>query len=234
MSAILLGLGWVTPGGMGAARNAGGFALGGGELPELERRDVFNDAYQRFGRLDRFSRLGLAAITFALRDARLEEWQEKRSVGIIASTRLGCLVTDIDYFDGVIPEQGKLASPNLFAYTLPNCFLGEAAIRFGLTGSNFIVSGRAGDPLLSLRLGLESLAWGEEEVVVVGCCDLEAPPGLTDFAGEDPGAVFAVLVRSSDDGYGQLTVDAAGAVLFNGVTVEGWSELVWTALSSCD
>lgn len=233
MTAVLLGLGWVTPGGMGAARNAGGFALGGGELPELERRDVFSEAYQRFGRLDRFSRLGLAAITFALRDARLEEWQEKRAIGIIASTRLGCLVTDIDYFDGVIPEQGKLASPNLFAYTLPNCFLGEAAIRFGLTGSNFIVSGRAGDPLLSLRLGLESLAWGEEEIVVVGCCDLEAPPGLVDFAGEDPGAVFAVLARSSADGYGTISTNGADGVLFNSIAVEGWSELVWTALSSC-
>lgn len=230
MKAALLGLGWVTPGGMGPARSAGGFALDGGELPELERRDVFGEPYQRFGRLDRFSRLGLAAIAFALRDAHLEEWQEKRPVGIIASTRLGCLATDNDYYDTVIPDQGRLASPNLFAYTLPNCFLGEAALRFGLTGSSFIVSAAPDRPFLSLRLALESLERGEEELVVAGFCDLPSPPGAEGAEGEDYGAVFVVLAQQGAEGYGSLSRQGE-ALSLNGIPVAGWKELVSLALS---
>ena len=64
----------------------------------------------------------------------MDHWQQKRRVAILAETYSGCLETDCDYFTTVIPEQGALASPQLFAYTLSNTFLGEAALRFGLTG----------------------------------------------------------------------------------------------------
>ncbi len=46
----------------------------------------------------------------------------------------------MEYFEQVIANGGNLASPNLFALTLPNIFLGEAAIRFGLTGPGFAVN----------------------------------------------------------------------------------------------
>ncbi len=134
MRAEVLGIGWVTAAGMGRGRQAAPFALCPGELPPVARKDIFAEPDLRFGRLDGFSRLGLAAIALALQDAGLDAWTEKRPVALAAASRYGCLTTDADYFDTVLPQQGRLASPNLFAYTLPNCFLGEAAIRFGLTG----------------------------------------------------------------------------------------------------
>lgn len=226
MNASLLGLGWVSSGGCGPAGSASGFALSAGELPELSRADVFADPYRRFGRLDRFSRLGLAAVAFALRDAGLEEWQEKRPLGVIAGTRFGCLATDIDYFDTVLPEEGRLASPNLFAYTLPNCFLGEAALRFGLTGTSFIVSGGQGSVLAPLRLALQSLAWGEEETVVAGICDLPAPPGFAGLQQAPAGAIFAVLTRTAAVGYGELSLTAPQGLTLAGRPVADWSALV--------
>jgi len=144
-AARITGIGWVFPGGMDSGKS--GFEKMGrkfsekiGQLPLIKRKEVFTKPYKHFGRMDSFSRLGLAAIAFALKDAGLEEWTEKRNIGVIVSSVYGCLNTDIDYFRTVIPEKGALASPNLFAYTLPNSFLGEAAILFGMTGETFVVS----------------------------------------------------------------------------------------------
>ena len=78
--------------------------------------------------MDEYSKLGMGAIAYALKDAMLDEWEEKRAIGIIASTVYGCLGTDFDYYNTVIPQDGLFASPNLFTYTLPNCFLGDAAM----------------------------------------------------------------------------------------------------------
>lgn len=223
-AANIIGLGWVSPGGSGPAGAAPGFATTG-PLPEIARRDLFVEPDRRFGRLDAFSRLGLAAVTFALRDAGLEAWQEKRPIGVIAATRFGCLATDVDYFDTVIPELGKLASPNLFAYTLPNSFLGEVALRFGLTGTSFIVSGDAPGCLSPLPLALESLALGEEELVLAGCCDLPVPDDIALAATEPVGALFAVLTRQAGNGYGTLLQDENGALHFAGAPLGAWQDL---------
>ena len=145
MKTEIAGIGWVNTTGAGYGRQTV-FSAGYGEgLPKLSGKDVFHKQLPRYGRMDRYSRLGITAIALALKDAGLDEWVEKREIGIIASTVHGCLNADGDYFDTVIPEGGRLASPNLFAYTLPNTFLGEAAIHFGLTGASFIIN----EPYLS-------------------------------------------------------------------------------------
>lgn len=225
MRASLIGFSWVSAGGMGPAGAAPGFAPTG-PLPEIARKDLFAEADRRFGRLDAFSRLGLAGVTFALRDAGLEAWSEKRPVGVVAASRFGCLPTDCDYFDTVIPEGGKMASPNLFAYTLPNSFLGEVALRFGLTGSSFLVSGDRPGCLSPLRLALESLSAGEESTVVAGVLDLPAPTGFAVTPGDFCGAVFAVLTSREVDCYGQVFLDRNELPRLNGAVITGWSQLV--------
>lgn len=225
LRAALTGLGWVSAGGMGPAGSAPGFA-DGGPLPEIGRKDLFAEADRRFGRLDAFSRLGLAAVTFALRDAALEEWHAKRRIGVIAASRCGCLATDSDYFDTVVPAGGKMASPNLFAYTLSNSFLGEVALRFGLTGTSFIVSGDRPGCLSPLRLALESLESGEETTIVAGVLDLPAPAGFALPDGDFPGAICAVLTRQDDNGYGYLSLDEDERPRFDGQLVTSWQALV--------
>lgn len=236
MKAHVSGIGWVTPAGMGGGRGGVRFALGGAELPAISRRDVFAEPDRRFGRMDEFSRLGLAAITFALRDAGLERWQEKRPIGLIAQSTCGCLATDFDYFDTVMPQGGVLASPHLFAYTLSNTFLGEAAIRFGLTGTQFIVSEATGDGLAALRMALESLDWGEEETMLAGVCDIAVPPSVKHLSDGQPGAVFFVLEKAPRDGivsYGEIALEQDRAV-FAGAKVDDIPGLVRGCLSRLD
>jgi 3-oxoacyl-[acyl-carrier-protein] synthase II len=233
--AVINGIGWVTAAGMGCGKDHDSFAMPNARLAAVERKSVFDQPYRNFGRMDEFSRLGLAAIAFALRDADLEQWHTKRDIGMIAATEYGCLWTDIDYYETVLPEGGTLASPYLFAYTLPNCFLGEAAIRFGLTGESFVVNEPAAAGLVSMQLALGSMAAKESEKMICGVCDLGRPSqfgGTNDVA---PGALFFVLETAADAKrrtYGELDLNTDGGIRFNRNNINNLVELVQACLQA--
>ncbi|MBN2644659.1 MAG: hypothetical protein JXR59_04200 [Desulfuromonadaceae bacterium] len=191
--AALLGGGWVCSSGFGTLSQAvPAFTVGA--LPQIQRQDLFAAPDRRFGRMDPFSRLGLTGITLALKDAALDQDVKevgKRRIALVAETCGGCLETDRDYFATVVPEQGALASPQLFAYTLSNTFLGEVALRFGLTGRAEVLNSTGGNGLCALRHALEWLLTGEETIVVAGLCD------VTDWGAlAAPGALFLVLTNA--------------------------------------
>lgn len=233
MNALLTGIGWVTGAGFGCGKEGGGCDFPDQPLPTLTRKDVFPEPNQRFGRMSDYAKLGLAALTFALRDAGLETWSVKRPIGVVAATKLGCLATDLAYHRAVLLEGGGLASPNLFAYTLANCFLGDAAIQFGLTGS-LIALNETREGLDALRIALEDLDLGEAETMVVGVCDLAVPETFTGQIQLLPGAAFLVLttapVAEDDNRYGTVTLDEQGNMLFDGAAVGSLLELVQSAL----
>lgn len=193
MKIFVTGIGWVGAAGMGTGRGATPFSLPQGELPLISRREVFPDPDSRFGRLDAFSRLALAGVALALRDAGIENWTEPRAVGIAASTTYGCTGTDLDYL-ATLGEAPGLASPQLFAYTLPNVFLGEAAIRFGLTGPTVIVSDEEGTGAAALETALDYVAGGGD-TALAGICDLARPTQHPERPEPPPGALFIVLER---------------------------------------
>lgn len=233
MKAWINGIGWVTPAGCGQGRQFQSQPLQPGELQIPTRKDVFTQIDRRFGRLDDFSRVGLAATAFCLRDGKAEDWQEKRPLGIVAASRYGCLQTDLDYLQTMIPQQGKLASPNLFAYTLPNCFLGEAALRFGLTGSSMIINRRDPTYLAPLKYGLEELAWSEQCGVLAGIVDLTPPSELA--ASDDlTGSLFLLLERAprTEIGcYGELALQGE-ELRFSGKPVGDLLQLVAACLET--
>jgi 3-oxoacyl-[acyl-carrier-protein] synthase II len=233
MDTFLSGIGWVTGAGIGWGNQGGAFTLPDLPLPALGRRDVFPEPNQRFGRMSDYAKLGLAAITFALRDAGLETWSAKRAVGVVASTRLGCLATDLEYHRTVLLQGGGLASPNLFAYTLANCFLGDAAIQFGLTGSSFAINETGEDRFGALRMALEEIALGEADTMLAGICDLPVPGAFSDLVSLRPGAVFLVLsvTPPAVNGYGTVFLADDGKVLHNGSPQGSLFELVRTALA---
>jgi 3-oxoacyl-[acyl-carrier-protein] synthase II len=235
MTVLITGIGWVNSTGMGCGREHSRFEMPAGRLPRITRKSISEEPYQRFGRMDSFSRLGLAAIAFALKDADLETWTRKRNISIIASTVHGCLSTDLSYFDTVIPQEGRLASPNLFAYTLPNSFLGEAAIHFGLTGSSYTISSPSASKLQSLRMAIISLDGGESEKVLSGICDLESPDLFARPGKEIPGALFFMIEKSSKKigtAYGEVGLDRKGMLNFNGSKVEDIVNLVRRCLTA--
>jgi len=181
-----------------------------------------------------YAKLGLAAIAFALRDAGLETWSTKRPVGVVASTRLGCLATDLEYHRTVLLQGGGLASPNLFAYTLANCFLGDAAIQFGLTGSSVAINDTQEDGLGALRMALEELALGEADTMLAGICDLPVPTAFADSVTLKPGAIFLVLAvapPAAPSGYGTVSLADDGRLRLNGSPTGSLIELVQAALA---
>lgn len=216
MKGWINGIGWVTPAGFGCGRGVSQQPLCSGSVEIPKRKQVFTKADMRFGRLDEFSRIGLAAIAFCLRDAGVEEWDEKRAIGIVAASRHGCLQTDLAYLNTLIPDQGKLASPNLFAYTLPNSFLGEAALRFGLAGNTLVFNHADTTALSPLCYALEELAWSDQQAIVAGICDL---PAVAEFSCQDdtPGSLFVLLGKEpprDKPAYGTLELQD-GRLLFS-------------------
>jgi len=229
MNFYITGIGWVTAAGIGCGRKFSHFSMPNGRLPQLTSTDVFNTPYKNFGRMDKYSRLGLSAIAFALKDAGLEKWEKKRHIGIIASTVYGCLHTDIDYFNTTIPSGGLMASPNLFAYTLPNCFLGEAAIYFGLTGEGFVVNDSSDPRLASLEIALDILAGGEVKKMLCGVCDLGRPSIFGPGKDLPPGALFLVIEKSSESKlsyYGKLSLGKDDFISFNKAKIADLTSLV--------
>ncbi len=231
MQGWIKGLGWVTPAGSGMGRQTQGVLqpLQAGLLQIPERKDVFDQIDRRFGRLDNFSRVGLAAVTFCLRDAGAETWEQKRPIGIVAASCYGCLQTDLDYHQTLIPQQGRLASPNLFAYTLPNCFLGEAALRFGLTGNSMIINRRDASRLTAIKVGLEELAFSDQSGILAGIVDLAPPPELAND--EDlPGGLFLLLERDQvGKSYGALAL-REDELFFDKKRVDNLQQLVAACL----
>jgi 3-oxoacyl-[acyl-carrier-protein] synthase II len=216
------GVGWVNSAGAGYGKRAQFCAGGDGPLPKLLTKDVFPRPFPRFGRLDSYSRLGVSAVSFALRDAGLNEWTETREIAIIASTVYGCLNTDKAYYDTFMTEGGHLASPNLFVYTLANTYLGEAAIHFGLTGPGFVLCESELSGLRGLSMAMSGIARGEYDAAIAGVCDAGAPPALTMVGSSVPGALFFVLqgeAFAKCASYGTLTQNGLSTIFFDGKEV---------------
>ena len=196
MRVDLHGIGWVTPFGLGSGRPGEVLRLGPGRLPALKSRQFLDAPHPRFGRFDPYAKAGFGAIALALRGAGLDAWKDKRAIGLVVGTRCGCLEADVAYLETAIPEGGVLASPNLFAYTLPGTMLGEASIQFGLTGPSFVVDDSE-DHLAGIRAALDVMRWSLCEAIVAGWCEVDSQI-LAAGPQEPCGAVFLVLSRGSD------------------------------------
>lgn len=208
MKLDIRGIGWVTPSGIGSGRPGEVCTLGPGRLPTLKSRQFLAEPHPRFGRFDTYAKAGFGAIALAVKSAGLDQWTTKRDIGLVVATSRGCLEADLAYFETAASEHGTLASPNLFAYTLPSCMLGEASIQFGLTGPSFVTDDSS-EHLAGVRVALDLMRWGLCRTVVAGWCEVNSKL-LPLEANEPVGAVFVVLTGGSEastwqyDG-GQLT-----------------------------
>jgi 3-oxoacyl-[acyl-carrier-protein] synthase II len=217
------GVGWINSSGSGSGKTGLFQAGGDGPLPKLSRKDISSAPFPRLGRMDVYSRLGVSAISLALRDAGLLEWKELREIAVVASTVSGCLSLDSDYYDTAMADEGRLASPNLFAYSLANTYLGEAAIQFGLGGPGFVLYESRLTGLPALSAALRGIGRGEYGTALAGVCDAGPPPSFPAAKGIIPGAVFFVLrsaASSSGPSYGTLKVEGGAGIFFEGEKVQ--------------
>ena len=235
MQADITGIGWVTAAGMGRGRENSGFAMPFGRLSEYSPEKIFKEPYPNLRRMDNYSRLGVTAIALALKDAHQDKWTTKRDVGMVVATVYGCLGADVDYYNTVIPNQGAHASPAVFSYTSANSFLGEAAIRFGLIGTNYVVSEQRPTGLAGLFAALGHLTRGDDEKILGGVCDVGCPPIFDQPDIFPPGAVFFMLEAvgtNPQNSFGILASESPGQFIFNGDSVIDISTLVNQCLRS--
>jgi hypothetical protein len=187
----ICGIGWVTPSGIGSGQPGESLDLGTGPLPPLRRRQFLDVPHNRYGRFDLYTKAGFGAIALALRSAGLTQWDHKRPIGLVVGTCRGCLDTDKAYFRTTL-RSGSMGSPQLFAYTLPSCVLGEASIQFGLTGPALVIDDPSDGRLNGICTALDLIDWGLCETIVGGWCDVRDSSCNT--IPERPcGAVFMVL-----------------------------------------
>ncbi|MEJ2587857.1 MAG: hypothetical protein P8165_09835 [Deltaproteobacteria bacterium] len=229
---FITGVGWITAGGMGRGRETPQFEMTAGKVRPVTRESVIEGAFAHFGRMDAFSKLGFGGIALALRDADLHDWKDKRPIGMIASTVYGCLQTDMDYADTMAHDEGRLASPALFSYTLPNCFLGEAAWYFGTTGLSYVIYDPEFGGLNSLRTALLHIRLNEFEKGVAGIVD--DPPVVSGTACAMPGAAFVVIeahTHSASRPYGRIELGQNHEIRFNDQRITHFTHLVKMCLN---
>ena len=197
-SAQITGFGWVTAAGCGRGRTGGTplWEAGEPQPPTSVLQGLHGGS--RFGRLDLFSQIGVAAVALALEDAgRLHRTSpannNDQTLGLICATTSSCNRTDYDFFKTVQADP-RLASPGLFVYTLATSFLGEAALRFAINGTSLALIEPQPSGAQALRLGLEQLTFGDEDVVITGVCNLfeKTNTGAPFFSG----ALFLVLEKN--------------------------------------
>jgi len=216
LSAALTGLGWVTATGAGRGRAGETPFWAAGEPQPPKTVLKFLSGGSRFGRLDLFSQIGVAAVALALADAgRLDDLiapktDRNHELALICATTSSCRRTDHNFYKTVL-DNPRLASPGLFVYTLATSFLGEAALRFALTGSSLALiepQPGGGD---ALRLGLEQLTFGDEDIIIVGICNLfDKTESVAPFF---PGALFLVLEKEQNrhaQSYATIICDPKG------------------------
>lgn len=105
-------------------------------------RSVYNNiglSYPKFFKMDELSRLGFLGAEMTLMRSQVEEYADDE-IAVIFSNHSSSLATDKQYFE---TQQGGIASPALFVYTLPNIVVGEICIKHKLYGeNNFLISER--------------------------------------------------------------------------------------------
>lgn len=242
MSCYISGIGFVTSQLQGCGSDVNTLKKTSGKLPCLSRKDVLDNPYKPFGRMDMYSKIGFAAIYFAFKDAGLLNHDNISNTAIIASTYLGCIDTDKNFFNTMHYENGKNASPALFAYTLPNTFLGEASIYLKTSGESFVINSNDFDGIDALKMSfdllqpvnsLKSEDNGNPEFVLCGVCNTNTPDFLKNnenlFAGS---LFFAISKQKQKLCYGKITQDENGNLFFNGKNIMNLFDLANASLKN--
>lgn len=159
------------------------------KLPYLKK--IFDKKSLRFGRFDKYTRIGCTAVGLALWEAGLTS-DGLKNIGFILASHYGSFVTDLAFYK-TTANGGLFASPNLFSYTLPNIVIGECALQFGLMGPSFCLGSDgecAHEALYQAALCLEN---NTVNTMLVGWLDVlpeQAQP-------KDEGAIVLVFEKQN-------------------------------------
>ncbi|MDL1958039.1 MAG: hypothetical protein LWX01_01505 [Deltaproteobacteria bacterium] len=155
---------------------------------------IIGSVPRRWGRMDLLSRMAVVAVGRAFCDSDLLNRQTNKihsgnTVGLIAGTRWGSLITDLAFCE-TLGQGPELASPTVFSYTLPNIALAEAAGHFGLTGPVYSIFAEHD---LMEKVEQEAFFWlsNHPEISAMVAGRLDIPPSYAE--GKAPVAEFHIV-----------------------------------------
>ncbi len=208
----VLGGSWINHSGFAQLNDADSFEYQPGDPEMPPARGLFNPPLARYGRFDRYTKTGLAAMALALKDAGLDTYEDKRNIGVILSTKWESFATDLKYYETTLSDGGIASSPNLFSYTLPNVVIGECAAYYKLMGPTFTVGG-------CFLPALDAMMAGLTDTMVIGWLD-------SDPMGDQNGALFVVVRRANDNELYDYQYTNGALTDPEGKTIDSLKELV--------
>lgn len=181
---VITGLGVVSPLGHSAAEMyrrvaAGERAVGGANgvlIEEIPLDAIPTERRARLGRADRICRLFLAASYNAVADAALAlPLADPRRVGLVFGTGLGCLLSDVEFYEKIVEHGVGSASPRVFAYTVSSAAAGEVSIALGIHGPNATLHMGVAAGLGAIGCAYDLVRAGSADVVLAGGADANGP-----------------------------------------------------------
>ncbi len=140
-----------------------------GVLPFNEIYNQLGISYPKFHKMDNLSKLGFLGVEILKKKIDLNQYGSDR-IAQIFQNNSSSLDTDQKHQDAI--NNGKMPSPAVFVYTLPNIVMGEIAIRNKLYGENLFTLVENFSPENWMSLASVQLELGKADAVMGGWINL--------------------------------------------------------------
>jgi len=197
---VITGIGVVTPIGIGAQPFWDGLVAGRSGAGPLSRFDAsshpvriacevnefdpsdFMDGRQAV-RTDRFTQMGLAAASLALRDAGLDDSFDRDRTGVIVGTGIGGLATIEEQHAALLSGGPRRVSPFMVPRLMPNGAAAAIAMRYGFKGLNYSIASACATGAHAVGEAMVAIRDGRADVVLAGGSEAALTPlSLAAFA----------------------------------------------------
>jgi len=121
--------------------------------------------------LDRAARLLCVALNQILSDPVPPKSDDSDGLGLVCGTMLGGLDSIVSFDWSGLSDGVKYVNPGAFPNTVINSAVGQAAIRFGLTGVNSTLSAGASSGLYAMHYAAELIRMGGARLIMAGGVD---------------------------------------------------------------
>lgn len=149
---------------------AGGVPTRSAAVRDLTARDFATSPQLR--RMDRFSRLVVAASRMAVADAGLPLHRlAPEDIGVVVGSALGDISESAQYLERVFTKGPAAASPMMFPNLVLNAAAGYVAMEHGWTGANLTIAQAEVSGEQAILVGADLLRSGQAEVVLAGGAD---------------------------------------------------------------
>ncbi len=175
-------------------------------------------------KVDRFVHLGLASASMALEDSFIDLGKEdKTKIGVVIGSGLGGALFHEEQIVAACQKGVDRIHPASVPRVTPNAVASHIAIRFGLTGSNLVISTACASGAHAVGEGFRKVQHGELDLCLSG--GVEAPLTLFTFGAYNALKVLSKRNDSPQEASRPFDKERDGFVLAEGAAVVILEEL---------